>query len=152
MIYTSNTELPEKEEGKDYCFLAGSIDLDLSGNWRKAVIEEINDSMHFFDPTRTDHNKLNDTQMKEHIKWELDALNLSDRILLNFLPNAKSPISLAELGMYVRSSKLMVVCPDQFYQRRYVGVLCDKYDTPFFDSLEEAVKHLKDNIQTRGLN
>ncbi len=152
MIYTSKIELPEKKQTKDIVFLAGSIDLDLAGDWRKKVIEEMEDSMHFFDPIRIDHDKLDDLKMKKHIEWELDALSLSDKILLNFSPNSKSPISLVELGLYVQSSKLIVVCPDQFYQRRYVEVLCDKYNTPFFDGLDKAIEYLMDDIQAIYLN
>ncbi|WP_452600169.1 nucleoside 2-deoxyribosyltransferase domain-containing protein, partial [Pontimicrobium sp. MEBiC01747] len=72
----------------------------MAGNWREKVIREMGSQVHFFEPTRIEHNKFNDFQMKEHIEWELNALNLSDKILLNFLPDAKSPISLVELGWY----------------------------------------------------
>jgi hypothetical protein len=61
------------------------------------------------------------------------------------LPDSKSPISLVELGLYVQSSKLIVVCPKTFYQRRYIETLCNKYKTVLFDSLDEALNELKDN-------
>ena len=85
MIYTSKIKLPLKEQGKDYYFLAGSIDYHLSGNWREKVIKKMEHLAHFFDPTRIEHNEFNDFQMKEHIEWELNALKLSDKIILNFL-------------------------------------------------------------------
>lgn len=146
MVYTSKIKLPLKEQDKKYYFLAGSIDYHLAGNWREKVISEMESQVHFFDPTRIEYNEFNNFQMKEHIKWELNALDLSDKILLNFLPNAKSPISLVELGLYVKTSKLIVVCPNQFYQKRYVYTICEKYNTPCFNDLDKAIKYLrKDN-------
>ena len=149
MVYTSKNKLPQNKENKDYCFLAGSIDFSYN-NWREIVMEEMKGFIHFFDPTRIDHNELNNSQMEEHIDWELNAMNLSDTILLNFLPDFKSPISLVELGLYVKSNKLIVVCPAQFYQKRYVKVLCEKYDTPFFDNLDKAIKYLTINKNLRS--
>lgn len=143
MIYTSKNILPLKEERKKYYFLAGSMDFNESNSWRQKIMQEMKHLVHFLDPTRIEHNDFSDSQMKEHIEWELDALNISDKIILNFKEDSKSPISLLELGMYVKSSKLVVVCPSKFYQRRYINVLCNKYNTPFFDSFDEAIEYLK---------
>ncbi|GAB1856239.1 hypothetical protein MHTCC0001_10740 [Flavobacteriaceae bacterium MHTCC 0001] len=142
MIYTSKIPLPVKEEKKDYVFLAGSIDLKLKGDWRSELINIVGDKVHFIDPTISNHDELDDIQMKKHINWELDALNLADKVFLNLLPDSKSPISLIELGMYVRTSKLIVVCPEAFYQSRYIKTLCEKYNVPLFDSLNSAVNSL----------
>lgn len=143
MIYTSIEALPRKEKNSTYCFLAGSIDFDSSHSWREKVKKELKGTIRFFDPTRIEHNDFTDAQMKEHIEWELDALKLSDRILLNLLPESKSPISLVELGLYVQSDKLIVVCPKSFYKRRYIETICNKYDTVLFDNLDEAIEYIK---------
>jgi hypothetical protein len=142
MIYTSAIELPLKEENVQSIFLAGSIDLHLPGNWREKVIEKIGGGVHFFDPTISGHNELSNLQMEVHINWELDALSMADKILLNFLPEAESPISLVELGLYVSTNRLVVVCPKEFYKSRYVQVLCKKYNTPLFLELEQAIDAL----------
>ena len=120
---TENTENP-------LVFLAGSIDLDPDSNWRREVVEHFGDRIDFVDPTNPNHNRLNDKEMRTHINWELQALEMADFIFLNFLPEAKSPISLAELGMYVASNKLTVVCPLEFYHSRYVTEVCARYATP----------------------
>lgn len=137
MVYTSDKQLP-KEKG-NYIFLAGSIDNRYFGNWRKKVIEKIGDTNIILDPTNKNHDKLSDEEMKLHIQWELDALVKADRILLKFLSDSKSPISLLELGLYVASNKLIVVCPKEFYQSRYVYTLCEKYNTPIFDNINNAL-------------
>ena len=143
MIYHSKIELPYKEQNKQYVFLAGSIDLYLSTNWRAEIINKIGQTFHFFDPTIASHNELTDVEMKNHINWELDAMNMADKIILHFLPTAKSPISLVELGLYATSKKLIVICPKLFYKSRYVYTLCEKYNVPVFENLDESLSMLK---------
>ncbi|WP_075342718.1 nucleoside 2-deoxyribosyltransferase domain-containing protein [Tenacibaculum agarivorans] len=135
MIYTSKDELPIKEEGYQYYFLAGSIDYTTAKPWRFSIIQKNTRKIHFLDPTNTKHDQLTDKAMKNHILWELNALEFADKIILNLLPEATSPISLVELGLYAKSEKLIVICPDSFYKSRYVHVLCEKYDVPLYKNL-----------------
>lgn len=139
MIITSEQKLPEKNSQKKYIFLAGSIDNRAFSNWRKETIKKLETKINIFDPTNMKHDSLNDSEMESHIIWELDALAIADKILLNFLPDSKSPISLVELGLYAASNKLIVVCPKEFYQSRYVYTLCKKYNTPIFDTINKAL-------------
>lgn len=142
MIFTSEEELPIKSNKLQSIFLAGSMDTQLSHNWRKQVMHAYLGDYNFFDPTNSNYKKLNTFDMKLHIQWELDALAMSDKILLNFLPDALSPISLAELGLYVASNKLTVVCPKEFYKSSYVHALCEKYGTPIFNKINTALTEL----------
>ena len=142
MIITSEQKLPEKNSHEKYVFLAGSIDNRYFGNWRKETVKKLETKANVFDPTNMKHDRLNDAEMKSHIIWELDALAIADKILLNFLPDSKSPISLVELGLYVASNKLIVVCPKEFYKSRYVFALCEKYNTPIFENLNKALVEL----------
>lgn len=80
--------------------------------------------------------------MKAHINWELEALYLSDKVLLNFLPNIASPISLIELGMYVKTAKLIIVCPEEFYKSRCIKTLCEKYKVPLFKTFKKAIHYI----------
>lgn len=142
MIITSEQKIPEKNSHEKYVFLAGSIDNRYFGNWRKETAKKLETKVNVFDPTNMKHDSLNDAEMKSHIIWELDALAIADKILLNFLPDSKSPISLVELGLYVASNKLIVVCPKEFYKSRYVFTLCEKYNTPIFENLNKALVEL----------
>lgn len=147
-VYTSTIDLPSKDKMQnDSVFLAGSIDFQLSSNWRKYVIARIGGRL-IFDPTNENHNSLSDSEMKNHIAWELEALSLSDTIFLNFLPDSESPISLVELGLYVKSNKLIVICPKEFYKSRYVIQLCSTYNTPLFDSLDDGIKYYIEQYKT----
>ena len=139
MTYYGTDRLPSKKENEGYCFLAGSIDYHSPNPWRKSIIKKAKSSIHFFDPTRRDHDSLDNLEMQRHINWELMALELSDQIILNFLPDSKSPISMVELGLYARSGKLVVVCPIDFYQRRYIEVLCKTYNIKLFSNLNDLI-------------
>ena len=145
MIYTSNDILPINKRNQRSIFLAGSMDHKQEGSWRDEISAEFG-TYPIFDPTNTKHDQLNPEEMKRHIDWELDALQLSDMILLNFLPNALSPISLVELGLYVNSKKLIVICPKEFYKSSYVHTLCEKYNTPIFNNIKEAKTLLKNSL------
>lgn len=54
-----------------------------------------------------------------------------------FDPNTKSPISLLELGLYATSNKLHVICPDGFYRKGNIEIVCDKYNIPIYENIEE---------------
>jgi hypothetical protein len=143
MVFTSKVKLPKKIKEKEYVFLAGSMDYKSSSSWRDKVINEFDDkNKNFFDPTNIDHDELNESEMESHIQWELEAMSMADKIVLNFLPDSLSPISLVELGLYVQSEKLVVVCPKEFYQSNYVYVLCEKYNTPAYPNIDEALNRL----------
>lgn len=140
-VYTSTIDLPSKDKMQNgSIFLAGSIDVHLSGNWRKYVSRRIRGRV-IFDPTHNNHNALSNLEMKNHIAWELKALALSDTVLLNLLPNSESPISLVELGLYVKSNKLIVICPTEFYKSRYVIQLCETYNTPIFETIDIGINY-----------
>jgi hypothetical protein len=46
------------------------------------------------------------------------------------------------LGLHATSKKLYVVCPDGFYRRGNVEMVCSTYDIPLFNTLEEFKKYL----------
>lgn len=144
MIYTSDNLLPVKEGNKEYLFLAGSMDLERGSTWRSFLIMKLsdNENFHFLDPTNKNHDILTDGEMEAHVGWELQAMKMSDRIVLNFLTDSLSPISLIELGMYVASNKMVVVCPLEFYKRKYIETLCNTYQTPIVSSLDEVIEFL----------
>ncbi|MBO0593552.1 nucleoside 2-deoxyribosyltransferase domain-containing protein [Cellulophaga sp. E16_2] len=142
MVFTSQVGLPIKESDQRYIFLAGSMASNQSVNWRNQVVNSLPNSYQFLDPTNEHHDTLNALQMKKHVEWELDAMAMADIVLLNFLPNALSPISLVELGLYASSKKLYVVCPKAFYKSSYVVTLCERYHTPTFKTLQEAIDTL----------
>ena len=115
-------------------FLAGTIDNGDSTNWQREVINLLKQAsktspdIGVYNPRRDtwDPAEGHDEVMKQ-IDWEQRALEKANHIVMVFLDNSKSPISLLELGMYCRSKKITVFCTEKFY--RYDNVLdtCKRY-------------------------
>lgn len=136
-------EAPNKLEfSNNSIFLAGTIDNGDSFDWQSEVIKSLNGfDITILNPRRKDWDSswkqtIDDPQFNEQVNWELDALDKADFILMYFAPESKSPISLLELGLYANSNKLIVCCPDGFYRKGNVEIVCKRYGISLFDSLE----------------
>jgi len=142
-MFTSKINLDTLQKGERiFIFLAGSIDYSIN-NWRNQLSEKFSDQYHFLDPTHHNLSCLSNEELKKHIQWELDGLSIADLIILNLLPNSQSPISLVEMGLYVKSGKLIVICPKEFYKSRYVYTLCEKYNAPVFNEIKQVEVYLE---------
>jgi len=86
--------------------------------------------------------KIENAQFKQQVEWELDALEYADWILMYFDPSTKSPISLLELGLFAETGKLIVCCPEGFWRKGNVDIVCEKYGVPQVDSIEELIENL----------
>ena len=127
-------------------FLAGTIDNGNSEDWQTSCYKHFaNKSITVYNPRRDSWNSsmdssINNPDLVEQVEWELDALRESNIILMNFLPNSKSPITLLELGLFAKDAKLVVICPDEFYRSGNVKVVCKQYGIPCLNTLEEGIE------------
>ena len=134
-------------------FLAGTIDMGNSENWQEKFINKLKEqtkgvlfakSYHIYNPRRTDWDSswaqtFENPQFFQQVTWELDAMEKADYIIMNFLPDSKSPITLLELGLFAESGKLFVICPDEYYRSGNVQIVCNKYNIPLYKSIEELM-------------
>ena len=109
--------------------------------------ENIND-MDIYNPRRASWDNswvhgFENPQFYQQVNWELNALEKADFIILNLLPNSKSPISLLELGLFAKSGKLLVCCPKEFYRSGNIQIVCDKYNIPLFTDIDELLNTIK---------
>ena len=101
-------------------FLAGSIEMGAAEDWQEEVVQYFSDvNVVLLNPRRDNwdsswEQSISNPQFYEQVTWELNAMDLADKILINFLPNTKSPISLLELGIYAHTDKVVVCCPEGF--------------------------------------
>lgn len=129
-------------------FLAGSIEMGKAIDWQAQVKELLKDSeWAILNPRRDDWDSswvqsIENEKFREQVVWELDAQDYADKILMYFAPETKSPISLLELGLYASSGKMVVVCPQGFWRRGNVEIVCARYEIPFFETIKEAIKFL----------
>ena len=132
-------------------FLAGTIDMGNSENWQEKFIQKLKEQStkgffgkyyHIYNPRREDWDEtwvqtFENPQFFQQVNWELDAMEKADYIVMNFLPDSKSPVTLLELGLCAKSGKLLVICPDEFYRSGNVQIVCNKYNIPLYKSIEE---------------
>ncbi len=132
-------------------FLAGSIEMGAAEEWQKTIEKTFeNEEVTFFNPRRDDWDSSwhhNGEQFNTQVNWELNALDDSDIIFMYFSPETKSPISLLELGLYADHRKMIVVCPDGFWRKGNVSVVCTRYSIPMFNTFEEGVFALRTAIK-----
>ena len=135
-------------------FLAGSIEMGKAEDWQ-AVIPQIfkdREELIFLNPRRNDWDSSweqteSSPQFSEQVNWELDHLDKADIIFMYFSPETKSPISLLELGLYATSCKIIVCCPDDFYRKGNVDIVCTIYDIPLYNTMEAAIGRLRTELK-----
>ena len=148
MIYTPPMNISERDITKKSIFLAGSIEMGNAENWQEKYGKTLrNHSFNVFNPRRKDWNsewkqEFTNPQFSQQVNWELDALEKSDYIVMYFDPKTKSPISLLELGLFAHTGKLMVVCPDGFWRKGNVDIVCNRYNIPMFNDLEKVKDYI----------
>ena len=132
-------------------------DRDKADRWQDHVIEQFqNAPVTILNPRRTVwdaswEQSIDNNHFTEQVNWELDALEMADVILLYFDPKTKSPITLLELGLFAKSKKLMVCCPDGFWRKGNVDVVCQRYGIPQFESLETIINNIKNTTTCKTL-
>jgi hypothetical protein len=85
---------------------------------------------------------------KDQVDWEMNYLDNADVIALYLQPGTLSPISLLELGLYVKEKKkqMVVCCPDGFRRRGNVQIVCERYGTSFVDTQEDLISKFKERL------
>ncbi|KAJ7854444.1 hypothetical protein B0H13DRAFT_1642435, partial [Mycena leptocephala] len=80
---------------------------------------------------------ISNPMFKEQIDWELDSQDRADVIAIFFHPDTKAPIYLLELGLYAPSGKMVVCCPEGFYWRGNVQIVCNRFGIELVDTMEQ---------------
>lgn len=130
-------------------FLAGSIEMGAAEKWQDKVVEAFKDTdFILLNPRRDDwdsswEQSIKNKQFTEQVMWEIKAQEAADIILMYFDPNTKAPISLLELGLFADSEKLIVVCPDGYWKKGNVEVVCRYHDIALHTELERAMDLIK---------
>lgn len=154
-IVKAPAEIPAKD-ARIKIFLGGSIDMGKSENWQVRVERALSGKdVILLSPRRDDWNKdwkpiSADPNFRAQVQWELSALEASDIVVMYFAPGSQSPISLLELGLYARTDKLMVVCPEGFWRKGNVDIVSERYHIATFNTLDEMIEVLKHRISVNG--
>jgi hypothetical protein len=130
-------------------FLAGSIEMGVAEQWQERIVQALSDvsGLVVLNPRRDDwdsswEQRADDPQFSAQVGWELDMLDAADIVVMYLAPGTKSPISLLEFGLCARSGKLKVCCPEGFWRRGNVEMVCRRYQIPMFATLDDLIADL----------
>jgi len=139
-------------------FLAGSIEMGVAEDWQTKVANRFeNHHVTLYNPRRDEWDsswkqEQKESKFNEQVNWEMNNLEDCDIIFMYLDPNTKSPISLLELGLHASSGKMIVVCPDGFWRKGNVDIVCTRFNIPLFNSLEDGMGALESKIRKYKLN
>ena len=150
MIFTPPQNISKRDFDRPTVFLAGSIEMGKAEDWQSEMSQFFFESGYsVFNPRRKDWDsswkqEYENPQFFQQVTWELNALEQSDVIIMYFVPDTQSPISLLELGLFAYSKKLHVVCPQGFWRKGNIEIVCDRYEIPLYEDLQD----LRTNFST----
>jgi hypothetical protein len=134
-------------QGKSMIFLAGSIEMGKAVQWQELVTAAFKSKdVTILNPRRDDWDSTwvqskDNKQFRQQVEWELAAMEAADIIAMYFDPKTQSPITLLELGLYaVEGSKLIVCCPEGFWRKGNVDIVCERYRVPQAKDLEDLIE------------
>ena len=133
-------------------FLAGSIEMGKAEKWQETFTTAMAQyDVLIYNPRRDDWDlswkqTIDDPQFNEQVNWELNALDNAELIVVYIDPNTTSPITLMELGLHANDN-IIVCCPEGFYRKGNVDIVCAKYHIKQVDTLEELIAEAKENLQ-----
>ena len=141
--------LPSSDAPRPWVFLAGSIEQGTAPDWQgrvRAALEDVTGTL--LNPRRPDWDASwkqhkDDPLLRGQVEWELDLLSRADTIVMYFAPETKAPISLLELGLFASSRKLVVACPDGYWRKGNVDIVCERYGVPCVEGLDALIATLK---------
>lgn len=136
-------------------FLAGSIDMGSAIDWQAEIERQLaNADLLLLNPRRDAWDSswaqtIENPLFRGQVEWELDGLACADLIVIYFAPQTQAPISLLELGLFASSGKVVVCCPEGFWRKGNVDIICARYQIPQVASLDELIQACK-RLATTG--
>ena len=80
---------------------------------------------------------ISNDRFREQVEWELDYQEKADVIASYFDPATKAPITLLEFGLFARDGRNVVCCPEGFWKRGNVQVVCKRHGIPCLETIDE---------------
>jgi hypothetical protein len=121
--------------------------------WQAQVTDALRDlDAVILNPRREDwdaswRQSVDDPQFRAQVEWELSAQEAATIIVMYFEPTTKAPITLLELGLFARSRKLVVCCPDGYWRKGNVDVVCARYQVEQVSDLDALARRARELVQ-----
>lgn len=129
-------------------FLAGSIDLGQAEDWQATVTQALEDrDVVILNPRRDAwdaswEQDIGFAPFREQVEWELEGLERATVIAVYFAPASKAPVTLLELGLFAQSKRVVVCCPEGYWRRGNVEVVCRRYAVEMVADLPALVSEV----------
>lgn len=150
------TTLPS---GVPSVFLAGSIEMNVAAEWQRWMTAQLlntfgRESVAVFNPRRKHwegswEQRMRNPEFAKQVNWELDAQEQVDVVAMYLQPGTKSPISLLELGLFSDSGRLVVCCPDGFWRKGNVEVVCARHRIEMVETFEDLVEAVNRRLSNK---
>lgn len=144
MVRVLKPPVPVQLDGRTpSIFLAGSIEMGQAEDWQVRLARALADlDVTLLNPRRDEwdaswEQSIGNPLFREQVEWELAGLEQSSLVAMYFAPATRAPVTLLELGLCARSGKLLVCCPEGYWRRGNVEVVCARYGVPLLPSQEE---------------
>jgi hypothetical protein len=141
-----------KSQGEKTVFLSGCIEqgpitwqVKLSNALASLPITIINPHRSDWDPTWVEH--ISNLPFREQVMWEQEMMEAADVIAIYFSPDSKAPITLLEFGLFAKSGKVVVACPNGYWKRGHVQVVCQLHEIELLESLEELQRAVEQKLE-----
>jgi hypothetical protein len=137
-------------------FLAGSIDQGTAIEWQADLSDRLSHlPITILNPRRLDWDATwvqspSFPPFKQQVDWELDMQESASVIAMYFGKDSQAPISLLELGLFSRTGKMVVCCPEGFWRRGNVQIVCQRFGIKLVDSLEDLAKAVEDKLEDQA--
>lgn len=149
VIYAPSDEAPRSIKS---IFLAGTTSKVDTKDWRETLSSSLSDlPVTIYNPYRPDWDSswredISFAPYRQQVEWELEKQEKADIVIIYFHPATQAPISLLELGICARTpGKALVVCPEGYWKRGNVQIVCEKFGIEMVDDiakLKDAVVRL----------
>jgi len=143
----------KKQPGEISVFLAGSIEMGTAVDWQRELTRQLADikNLLILNPRRDDWDSswiqsIDNPQFREQVEWELKSQENADIIVFYFAPGTKSPITLLELGLFIKKN-VLVCCPEGYWRKGNVDIVCNRYGAELTNTLEGLIAELRKRIK-----
>ena len=140
------------DEAVPSVFLAGSIEMGAAEDWQARVAAGLGDlDVVVFNPRRDEWDNtwtqsIADSRFREQVEWELAGLERATVVAMYFHPATRAPVTLLEMGLVAQTGRLVVCCPDGFWRKGNVEVVCARYGVPLVGDLDELVAAVRGRV------
>lgn len=155
MIVCKPPHAYDLKAAKHSVFLAGSIEMGLAEDWQQKLTEALHGvDVLILNPRRDDWDSswqqhVDNPQFRGQVEWELQGLDDASTVVFYFDPATKSPVTLMELGLQAAKSpkKLIVCCPEGFWRKGNVDIVCARYGVVQVASIEALITALESRFK-----